>query len=310
MDIRDAFFSEVHRRVLEDERYIVLTDDQGAYALDLIRKERPLQYINCGIAEQNILNVAAGLAMDGFRPVVCGITNFISMRCAEQISVNIAANNLPVTIVASGGGLTYASDGPTHHGTQDVAVMCSMPHFEVYNPADAKSTTYLAKRALTAAFPSYVRIEKGVLPALYNEENLTSGFGVLREGEDVVILSTGIMSHVAIEAAGMLRACGTRAKVIDVFQLKPLPADALLAEIGPVSRVAVLEEQSSFGGLGMQFCSAMATRGVAKQVSLHNLPDKPCYRYGAREWLHQQLGCDARAICEQLTSTFAGCAKA
>lgn len=300
-DIRDAFFGEVHRLARDDRRVMVLTDDQSAFALDRMRTELPAQYINIGIAEQNLINVAAGLALGGLRPFVCGISNFLSLRCCEQISVNLCAMNLPVTIVASGGGLTYASDGPTHHSTQDVAVMRSMPNLTIFNPPDAESTAACAALCRECAGPAYVRIEKGVMPNLYAAHtDFRSGLGRLRPGAEVLLVSTGFLTHSAVRVAALLEGEGIECGVLDLYRLKPVNAEALLLQLKGAGRIAVLEEQTPIGGIGSVVCELLAEQGMGIPVRRFSLPDAPCYRYGSREWLHGQFGLDAATVAGEI----------
>lgn len=301
-DIRDAFFNEVYRLAKDDQRVMVLTDDQGAFGLDQIRADLPAQYINIGIAEQNLIGVAAGLALGGFKPFVCGISNFMSLRCCEQISVNLCAMNLPVTIVASGGGLTYASDGPTHHSIQDVAVMRSMPNLSIYNPADAVSTAECARLCYRLPGPSYVRIEKGVLPGLYSKgDDFSSGLGMLREGAEALLISTGFQTQTAVKVAAQLQAQGIECSVLDLYRLKPCNTEVLLSHLGKAKRVVIMEEQTPIGGIGSLICELLGEHAIAVPVRRFSLADAPCYRYGSRVWLHQQFGLDESTIARSIT---------
>jgi transketolase len=306
-DIRDAFFNEVYLLAQADRRVMVLTDDQGAFALDRIRAELPSQYINVGIAEQNLINLAAGLAIGGMKPFACGISNFMSLRCSEQISVNLCAMNLPVTIVASGGGLTYASDGPTHHSIQDAAVMRTMPNMKIFNPADAMSTAACARLCHQSDGPSYVRIEKGQLPGLYApDDNFSPGLSRLREGVDALIISTGYLTQTAVKVASELQFLGIDCGVLDLYRLKPLNTGALLTQLRQAQRIIIMEEQTPIGGIGSLVCELLGEHGLAVRVRRYHLPDAPCYRYGSREWLHQEFGLDflsvARGIADWLLS--------
>jgi transketolase len=306
-DIRDAFFNEVYRLARADRRVMVLTDDQSAFALDRIRTELPAQYINIGIAEQNLINVAGGLALGGMKPFVCGISNFLSLRCCEQISVNLCAMNLPVTIVASGGGLTYSSDGPTHHSIQDVAVMRSMPNLTVFNPSDAALTAACADLCQTLPGPAYVRIEKGVLPALYAAtHDFSPGVGQLRDGSDVLIVSTGFLTHSAVRVASQLQSLGHEAGILDVFRLKPVNEAAILARVSRARRIAILEEQTPVGGIGSIVCELLGEHGISVPIRRYHLPDAPCYRYGSREWLHRQFGLDDRSVAADIGHWISG----
>jgi len=300
-DIRDAFFDEVCRRAEADRNVIVLSDDMGAMALDRLRQSRPDQFINLGIAEQNAIDLAAGMALGGLRPVVYGITNFVSLRCAEQISVSLSLMNLPVTIVGSGGGLTYSADGPTHQGTQDVGVLRTMPHMNVYNPADAASTAAAARLSLTAGGPCYVRIEKGTVPDLYcAEHDFSTGFSLLERGDEVLFVGTGYATHIARAAARLLRSQGVASGVLDLFRLKPIDFPSLGEALSSARRIAVIEEQCPTGGAFTIVAETLAEAGMVRPVKRLTLPDVPCFRYGSREWLHRQFELAPECIAEAI----------
>lgn len=307
LDMRDAFFDEVVQSAMEDRRIVVLTDDQGAFSLERLRRERPDQYINLGIAEQNAIDLAAGMALGGIHPYVYGITNFVSLRCAEQISVNLSLMRLPVTIVASGGGLTYASDGPTHHATQDIGVLRMMPYVSIYNPCDAISTASVARASLRAEGPFYVRIEKGTLPNIFPETHrIDDGFALLRRGGDLLIVSSGIMSHRALEVAKCLEGQGISAGVLDLYRLKPIGVQALGLELGSTQGIAVIEEHAPTGGAFTIVAEVLAEMGRPKPVRRFTLADVPCYRYGSREWLHCELSLSTTSVSESLYNWVTG----
>lgn len=297
VDIRDVFFEEFFELARRDPRVIILCDDQGAMTLTRMRAELPDQYVNVGIAEQNLVDTAAGLALGGMRPFVYGITNFVSLRCCEQISVCASFMNLPIAIIASGGGLTYASDGPTHHATQDIAILRTMPGMTILNPADARSSSAAVKIAYECTGPCYIRIEKGVVPELYSaDEEFQDGFSVLRAGMDALIVGTGFLIHEAIRAAELLGEKGIRTGVVDLYRLKPIDSDRLASVLASSSRIVVMEEQTPIGGVGSIVCELIASRGLGIPVRHFSLPDRPLYLYGPREWLQAQTGLDAASV--------------
>jgi len=288
---------------LADRKIIVLTDDQGAMSLQQLRQERPEQYINVGIAEQNVIDVAAGMALGGMRPIVYGITNFVSLRCAEQISVSMCLMDLPVTIVASGGGLTYASDGPTHHATQDIALLRAMPGMTIFNPADAIATAAAARDCLVAMHPCYVRIEKGRLPQLYAESHkFSEGMELLRPGHNVLIVSSGFLVHTAMMVAGMVGQKGIAAGVLDLYRPKPVDLTKLAGILAAAEKIVVIEEQSPMGGIFSLVAETLAETGLARPVKRFSLPDAPCYHYGSREWLHREMSLSAGQIADAILS--------
>jgi len=307
-DMRDAFFVELNAIAAADRDVVLLTDDQGALALEWLRKNLPNQYFNAGIAEQNMVSVAAGMALAGKLPVLYGIATFMTMRAYEQIRDDLCAMGLPAVIVASGAGYMYSGDGPTHHAVQDVALMRTLPNMAILNPSDVASTIAFVKEGCSRrAGPTYVRIEKGVLGAIYPDgHDFSRGFSVLTSGEDVAIAATGIMVHMALEAAEKLTASGVRASVVDVYRLKPVDAQALMAELSRSRYIATLEEHSVIGGLGSIVSESAADYGRATSIKRLALPDKFAFSYGTREWLHAQDGLSSELVAKQIARWVTG----
>lgn len=293
VDMRDAFFDQVNKLAESDPNVLLLTDDQGAFSLGWLRENLPQQYFNVGVAEQNLISVSAGLALGGKIPFAYGIATFMAMRCYEQIRNDLCCMNLPVTIVVSGAGYTYGADGPTHHATQDIAIMRALPEITILNPSDAVSTSHFARMSYEMPGPKYVRIEKGILGKIYNENHdFSPGLDLLVDGPDLMIISTGIMVHRALELAQALSTRGVRAGVIDVYRLKPVDGDVLIEAIGQASRVLTLEEHSVVGGLGSLVCEILADHGRRIPTKRLALPDSFVYQYGDRDWLQGLAGLD------------------
>ncbi len=293
IDIRDAFFDELSSLAASDPDLLLLTDDQGAFGLNRFRRERPSQFLNAGIAEQNLISVAAGLALSGKRPFVYGIATFMSMRCYEQIRVDLGCMQLPVTIVASGPGYSYGSDGPTHHANQDIAILRVLPGLSLYNPSDAVLTVACARLAYATSGPAYIRLERGVLPELHRpDDDFSAGFLVLAPVGEVVLVATGVMVARARTVAEQLGRHGVQASVIDVFRLAPIAAAELVAALGPARAVIALEDSARTGGLGSAVLEILADAGRSCAVMRIAAPDSYLYEYGDRDWLHARVGLD------------------
>ena len=291
IDIRDAFFDEINRLAAQDRNVLLLTDDQDAFSLQWMRDHLPDQYFNLGIAEQNIISVAGGLALAGKIPFAYGIATFMTMRCFEQIRNDLCCMNLPVTIVASGAGFSYSEDGPTHHAAQDVAIMRALPDITILNPPDAESTVASARISYNEPGPKYIRLERGTLGKIYEEgHDFSKGFDVLLDGEDLYVVSTGVMVHEALRVAEELADYKVRAGVIDVHRLKPVDGESLIDAMGNVPRIVTLEEHSIIGGLGSLVCETAADYGLLVPIKRFGIPDSFVYQYGSREWLRDQVG--------------------
>ena len=303
IDVRDAFFDALYDIMAKDKRVIVLTVDQGAFSLERIKNEFPKQYYNVGIAEQNLICVAAGLAMGGQIPFVYGISTFMTMRCYEQIRNNLCCMNLPVTIIGSGPGYTYGSDGPTHHSIQDIAIMRALPSMAIYSPVDATSTSACARMAYEMSGPKYIRLEKGILPVFYQPgHDFSRGFEILRFGQDILIISTGIMVNRAIEVAEVLSLQGFKVGVVDIYRLKPVNDALLLEVLSFAKRIITLEEHSVIGGIGSVISDLVTDNGLSRPFKKIALPDCYCYEYGNRERLPAYHRLDVKTVTTSILS--------
>lgn len=301
VDMRDAFFDQLYSIISRDRDVILLTDDQGAFGVQRIQEDYRDQYINVGIAEQNLVSVAAGLALGGKKPFIYGIATFMSLRCYEQIKVDLCALNLPVTIIGSGAGYTYSYDGPTHHAVQDVAVMRTLPEMSIYNPSDAVITSRIADIAYHSPGPKYVRIEKGQLPAIYSHtDTFASGFHVLRPGRDVMIVSTGVMVHKCLRVADALANRSVHAGVLDLYRVKPVDHEALLSALKDSGLLVTVEEHSIVGGVGSLVGEILLDGGLLVPLKRAGLPDRHAYDYGDRDWLHALNGLDEPGLAHRI----------
>jgi len=163
-EMRDAFFDPLVKEALVNKNIIILAADHTAMSLELMKNQIPEQFINVGISEQNMISVAAGLALRGKKVFAYGINPFVSLKVLEQATVDVAAQKLDVNIVGVGAGFAYSTDGPSHHGLQDVGCMLSVPQMEIWNCSDPATSGMIARLAINQNGPRYIRIEKGVLP--------------------------------------------------------------------------------------------------------------------------------------------------
>lgn len=303
IDLRDAFFKGVYDIIANDKNVIILTADHGAFGLNQIQKDFPSNYINVGIAEQNMVSVAAGMALSGKKVYIYSIVNFVTLRCFEQISVDLSAMDLCVNIIGVGAGLTYSTDGPTHHGTQDVAAMSSIPNIAIYNCSDAVNTYAFAKIGYEAPGPKYFRIEKGVAPCLYKngENDFNDGLAVLKKGVDSMIVSSGLMTHKAMKAARILGEEGIDVGVIDVYRLKPLNKEFLISSLKGSKKILTFEDNILTGGLGEKVGSAMAESGCYLPISKIAIDDQHCFIYSkSREWVEDYYGLNVKRLVEKI----------
>ncbi len=250
--MRNAFAKTLTELAADDERLVLLSGDIGNRMFDGFKTACPDRFFNCGVAEANMMSMAAGLAMSGLRPVVYTIVPFVTTRCLEQIRVDVCYHHVPVVIVGVGGGLSYASLGATHHSCEDLALMRALPHMRVVCPGDAHETRAALKAAVALSEPVYLRLGKKGEPLVHSAEPaLEIGRAItVREGADAVLLSTGNLLPTAVEVADLLAPEGLVLRVVSVHTVKPLDETALADAFQTTPLVATLEEHSLLGGLG------------------------------------------------------------
>ena len=301
LDFRDSVFTAVNEVMAEDRKVLILYNDMGAIGLDRIRADFPGRAINMGICEQNMISVAAGLALTGYRVFTYGIIAHVFARSFEQIRNDICCPNLPIVILGVGSGLSYGSDGPTHHGVQDISVMRTLPNMAIYNPADCVSAGALVKRAAERGGPGYVRMDREQLPPIYGTEtDFAPGFNVLHEGRDVALVVTGVLVHRALEAARVLADEAIDVRVIDVYCLKPVDAHALNQALSGVRAVVTLEENTSAGGLGSLTGELLARGSVHPAFASLSLDDDVLMGAADRIWAERRFGLNLDSIVATL----------
>ncbi|MHC4632096.1 MAG: transketolase family protein [Planctomycetota bacterium] len=301
VDIRDAFFDRLYEIAANDSDVVFLTADMGAFSLAKFKKNLGSQYINVGVAEQNLVSVAAGLALGGKKVFIYAIAPFITQRCYEQIKIDLCCMRLPVTVIGVGAGIAYNSDGPTHHATQDIAVMRALEGITIINPSDPVTSAAAASMAYEENHPVYVRIDKGKWPLLYDEiQDFVDGLALLRDGGDVLIVSTGLMVHRAIEVAEELSRHSIDAAVLDLYRIKPVNAELLSDVISQSKQVVTLEEHSIVGGIGSIISEILTDKGAAVPLKRIGILEKICPGYGNRDWMHSFYGLDVDAIAEAI----------
>ncbi len=293
--MRNAFAKQIADLAEKDERIVVLSGDIGNRLFDDLKARCPGRFFNCGVAEANMIGVAAGMAMSGLRPVCYTIAPFLTYRCLEQIRVDVCYHNVPVTLVGTGAGLSYASLGATHHSCEEMGMLRLLPNLAVLAPADSHEVRASIKAALRHDGPSYIRIGKKGEPDVHaTEPALEIGRAIpVRPGLDVAFLATGTILPVALNAAIELESHSLSAAVFSVPSLKPLDTATLQKVFSTYRLVATVEEHSVLGGLGGSVAEWLADQHPAPGARLlrFGTPDQflhlTCEQDEARE--HFQL---------------------
>ncbi|MCX6262330.1 MAG: 1-deoxy-D-xylulose-5-phosphate synthase [Bacteroidia bacterium] len=302
-DTRDAAFEELYDIALNDLRVIVLSADTGALMFKEFKKNIPDQFFNVGISEQNAISVAAGLALNGRHVFVFGISNFVTLRCFEQIRVDICCMGLPVTLLGMGTGYTYSSDGPTHHITEDIAAIRALPGMTIWSPSDYAMTAAVVHLAHKLKTPSYIRFDKGPFQHLYDDSDhdFKDGLAELQTGEDLTIVATGFMVGQALHIAEQLNAKGIKTGVVDFYRLKPVNSSKLVSIFRRTKRVVTLEEHMMAGGSGSIILEKMAENDIMLPVKVFGIPDTYRFEAGSRDMLQKLDGLDVDRLTVAIT---------
>lgn len=250
--MRNALTDELTALAAGDPRIVLLSGDIGNQLFDTFKRRFPDRFVNCGVAEANMIGMASGMALCGLRPVAYTISAFITARCLEQIRVDVCYHKAPVVLVGVGGGLSYASLGGTHHSCEDIAFLRMLPNMAVVCPGDPIEVRLALRAALRRDGPVFLRLGKKGEPVVHRQvPSFSIGRAiVLSSGRDVCLLATGTMLPVAMEAAQKLDREGLSAGVVSFHTVKPLD-EALLADVfSRCSLVVTIEEHSVLGGLG------------------------------------------------------------
>jgi len=301
--MRNAFAASITDLAAKDERIVLLSGDIGNRLFDKYRAQFPTRFYNCGVAEQNMTGMAAGLALSGLRPFTYTITPFATTRVIEQIRVDICYHDVPVVIVGTGSGLSYASLGPTHHSCEDVGILRCFPNLTILCPADAMEVGPAIEAALSCPGPVYIRLGKKGEPTIHEQPpRFEVGRGLMMwEGSDVCLLGMGTMTAVALEAGKLLECQGISARVVSMQTVKPLD-EALLAEsFDRFAVVAVVEEHSVIGGLGSAVAEWLGRSGPRRGVlEAIGTPDAFISEAGSQQWMRERCGLTAAAIAERI----------
>ena len=299
--MRNAFARVITRLAADDPRIVLLSGDIGNRLFNPYKEAQPERFVNCGVAEANMIGVASGLALSGMRPVTYTIASFSTTRCFEQIRVDLCYQNAPVLVVGTGAGLSYASLGGTHHSCEDIAILRSLPNMTVLCPADIYEIEALLPLALQLDGPAYMRIGKKNEPNVHESvPDLTIGKAhVLHPGGDrVCLLATGNILPMACDVRNLLAEQGVDAEVVSMHTVKPLDEAFIAAAADRFAILATLEEHTSMGGFGSAVAEYLVDRDHAPRARLRRyaLADTFLHHTGGQVTARQRGGLDPDAI--------------
>ncbi len=308
--MRDAFLEQVLASMDAGEKVFFLTADLGAPVLDKIRERHPQSCINVGIAEQNLINVAVGLGLEGFTVYAYAIAPFITMRCFEQIRVSLAVLSqvrpMNVNLIGVGAGFSYDVSGPTHHCLEDLSIMRTLPNFQVISPADWVTAGKLFRYTADRIGPKYLRFDAKPLTQIYDdvsEANLEAGFIEIRKGHDVCIVSTGFLTHKSVEAVKRLEAQGHKPGLIDLISVKGFDQAKLIKALSPYKKVVTLEEGFiGKGGMDSAIGNLILEHDLKLKFKAMGLRDRYSFDVGSRDSLHVKSGIDIDSILREASA--------
>ena len=290
--MRNVFASEITKLASADPRVVLLSGDIGNKLFDGYKAAHEGRFFNCGVAEANMISVAAGLALCGMRPVTYTIASFTTYRVFEQIRVDVCYHNVPVVIVGVGAGLSYAANAATHHCVEDLAILRALPHMTVVCPGDPSEVGPALRAALRHDGPVYLRLgKKGERAVHENEPEVILGKGItVRAGRDVCLLSTGTMLPVAVSAADLLQAAGIDARVVSMHTVKPLDERLLDEAAATFPLLVTIEEHSVLGGLGGAVAEWLADRPAGARLMRVGTADTFMHEAGEQEHAREYFG--------------------
>ena len=298
--MRPTSLNCVYELAQKDERVVFIGSDLGPGVLDEFKKNIPERFFMEGVAEQHIVGMAAGLALEGFIPYVNTIATFLTRRCYEQNVLDLGLHNTNVRLISNGGGTVYAPLGPTHLAIEDIAIMRAIPNMTIVSPADADEMRRFMMQTLDYEGPIYIRLGKGYDPIVSSDKfPFEIGKGILmQEGSDLLIVTTGISLALALEAADKLKKNNISTSVLHMHTIKPFDKEVLVNAVDKVSAVITLEEHTILGGLGSTCAEIILEEGFNEKKSFKRIgiPDVFPEGYGNQKDMMARNGISVSKI--------------
>ena len=276
---------------------VLCSDSRGSASMTPFAETYPEQFVETGIAEQNLVSISAGMAKAGKKPYAASPACFLSTRSYEQAKVDVAYSNTNVKLIGISGGISYGALGMSHHSAQDFAAMCAIPNMRVYVPSDRHQTRKLMESLVSDEKPAYIRVGRNPVEDIYEEDRVPFEMDratVISEGPDLTIIACGEMVRPAMQAAVLLKKHGISAAVLDMYCLKPLDEKAVIAAAEGVRAVITVEEHAPFGGLG-SMVSQVLGRNCPRKMGILALPDAPVITGTSKE-VFDYYGLNAEGI--------------
>ena len=302
--MRNEFAKVITKLAMANPEVILLSGDIGNRLFDTLKHERSKQFVNCGVAEANMIGVACGLGMGGFKPFVYTITPFVTTRCLEQIRVDLAYHEVPVTIVGTGSGLSYASLGPTHHSLEDFAIFRAIPNINIYAPWDRASLRICLSECLKSYGPNYIRIGKKGEPEITKTEDAlrVSGYYQIGSKEKVAIISVGTIASECLIAREILERKNIKTTLYLFQQVKPFPVQSINEVLSRHENILIVEEHSKTGGFGESIKSFICDNNLQKNIINLGADDIFLPSIGSQSFARTFFKIDSSSIADAILS--------
>ena len=300
--MRDSFITELKKQAENNEKIILITADLGFKIFDDFKQDLPNQFINVGVAEQNMTEVASGLALEGFKVFTYSIGNFSTLRCLEQIRNDICYHELDITVVSSGAGFSYGQLGISHFATEDLAIMSALPNMSVFVPADAWESTLITKYLIKTKGPKYLRIDKSEGGSASKKDiKFEDGFREICKGKRIIIISIGGILEEAIKTKETLKKENYEISILSVFKMKDLNEKKLISIIRNFDHIITLEEHTLMGGLFSRISEiCIDNKFMPKSIIRFGIPDAFPKVVGSQSYLRNYYGIDSKSLTQEI----------
>jgi transketolase len=300
--MRNAVVERLTELAENDDKLVLITGDLGFGVLEKFQKRFPKQFLNAGVAEQNMTAIAAGMALEGHIVFTYSIGNFPILRCLEQIRNDVCYHECNVNIISVGGGFSYGSLGMSHHATEDISVMRSLPNMTVLSPSEPWQAAQCIDEAINDPRPSYIRIDKssGGISKESGQKFQLGKANIVRSGQDLTIIATGGILKEALEASDLLSKKGVECRVIDLGTIKPIDEMAIIAAAKETGGIITLEEHNKIGGLGSAVSDVCMDNGVLPKFFVKmGMNDVYSSVVGSQQYLRGHYELDSSAVVKQ-----------
>lgn len=300
--MRKTFINTLVSLAREDDRIFLITPDIGYSVLEIFREEFPERYINVGVAEQNSISIASGIALSGLIPYVYTINPFVCMRPFEQIRLDVAYMNTNVRIVGVGGGFSYGAAGATHHTTEDIAIMRVLPNMTVICPGDPWEVEQSVKESVNYKGPIFFRLGKQGEPVINNKDTKYKiGTAIkITEGSDASVISTGNTLEIANDVVNILKTKNVNASLISMHTVKPLDESLVMDILKNGKPVFTIEEHSLIGGLGSAVSDIIAESIYNPVFKKFGTEDKFSHYVGGHNFIREKFGLTSEKISNDI----------